>query len=208
MRSTERDSRGAAAGPMQPSAPPAGTRPSRRAGTVLAIAVAALAAGCSLPRVPSRPVPPAPPAPPAPSAPAPAPAPARAPAAPAPAAQLPAAPAPAANPQRARNWEEYRLQAALRLVQMNPQITYTSTPPDPLLAIPVLEIEVNGDGSIAAINVQRRPRQALDTVQTAIDAVRRAAPFGPVTHLPRPWRFNETFLFDDARRFKPVTLDR
>lgn len=199
MRSTE-DDRGAAAGPLQPT----GRRPLRRLGTALALAAAALAAGCSLPRLPSKPVPPAPPAPPAPSAPAPAPAPAAA----GPSAQLPAAPAPAASPQRARNWEEYRLQAAQRLVRLNPQITYTSTPPDPLLAIPVLEIELHGDGSIAAINVQRRPRQALDTVQTAIDAVRRAAPFGPVTHLPRPWRFSETFLFDDARRFKPVTLDR
>ena len=42
-----------------------------------------------------------------------------------------------------------------------------------------------------------------------IDAVRRAAPFGDVSRLPQPWQFVETFLFDDdARKFKPRTLDR
>jgi hypothetical protein len=41
-----------------------------------------------------------------------------------------------------------------------------------------------------------------------MDAVRRAAPFGDVSRLPRPWRFAEVFLFDDERRFKPRTLDQ
>jgi outer membrane biosynthesis protein TonB len=76
-----------------------------------------------------------------------------------------------------------------------------------LLAIPVLEVELNADGSVRRIDVLRHPKQALDTTQLAIDAVRRAAPFGSVARLPRPWKFTETFLFDDARRFKPRTLD-
>jgi hypothetical protein len=42
----------------------------------------------------------------------------------------------------------------------------------------------------------------------AIDAVYRAAPFGDVTHLPRPWRFSEVFLFRDDRRFKPRAIDQ
>jgi hypothetical protein len=29
-----------------------------------------------------------------------------------------------------------------------------------------------------------------------------------VSRLPKPWKYIETFLFDDERRFKPVTLDR
>jgi hypothetical protein len=28
-----------------------------------------------------------------------------------------------------------------------------------------------------------------------------------VTHLPKPWAYTEVFLFDDADRFKPRTLD-
>jgi hypothetical protein len=106
-----------------------------------------------------------------------------------------------------RSWEQYRLQAARRLVAANPGHTYMGTPPDILLAIPVLEIELNGDGSIRRIEVLRYPGQALDTTQLAIDALRRAAPFGDVSSLPKPWRYTETFLFDDARRFKPRTLD-
>ena len=106
-----------------------------------------------------------------------------------------------------RNWNELRRQAAQRLVAANPRITYTTASPDPLLAIPVLEVELNADGSVRKIDVMRHPRQAKDTTQIAIDAVRNAAPFGDVSKLPKPWRFTETFLFDDDRRFKPRTLD-
>jgi hypothetical protein len=112
-----------------------------------------------------------------------------------------------AQPGAVRSWNEVRAQAARRLIVANPSITYTGAPQDPLLAIPVLEIELNGDGSIRRIEVLREPRQAKDTTQIAIDAVRRAAPFGDVSRLPKPWKFTETFLFNDDRRFKPRTLD-
>ena len=122
---------------------------------------------------------------------------------------LAAVPQPAQAPpwRHARNWDDYRHQAALRLVAVNRDITYDGPVPEPLLAIPVLEVELNGDGSVRRIQVLRRPGQAIDTLQLAIDAVQRAAPFGPVAHLPRPWKFSETFLFDEQRRFKPRTLD-
>jgi hypothetical protein len=103
---------------------------------------------------------------------------------------------------------EVRQQAARRLVAANPQGTYTGKPPDILLAIPVLTVELNADGSVRRIEVMRYPRQARDTVDMAIAAVRRAAPFGDVSRLPKPWKFNETFLFNDQRKFKPMTLDR
>lgn len=106
-----------------------------------------------------------------------------------------------------RNWDEFRLHAGRRLVQTNPNSTFTGTVPQPLLAIPVLEVELNADGSVRRIVVQRQPSQARDTVQLAIEAVQRAAPFGDVSHLPRPWKFSEVFLFRDDRRFKPRVLD-
>ena len=99
------------------------------------------------------------------------------------------------------------MQAAKRLVAANPSITYTGAVPEPLLAIPVLEIELNADGSVRRIDVLRPPRQATDTIGIASDAVHRAAPFGDVSRLPKPWRFTETFLFNDDRKFKPRTLD-
>jgi hypothetical protein len=138
----------------------------------------------------------------------------RPPASPPPVAPAPAAPAVSAappgnlpSPGAVRSWNDVRAQAARRLLAANPGITYDGAVPDPLLAIPVLEIELNGDGSIRKIDVMRVPRQAQDTVQIAIDAVRRAAPFGDVSRLPKPWKFSETFLFNDDRKFKPRTLD-
>jgi len=103
--------------------------------------------------------------------------------------------------------KELRLQAAHRLVAADPERSYTGPAPDPLLAIPVLEVELNADGSVRKIVVLRQPREARDTTQLAIDAVRKAAPYGDVSRLPKPWRFSETFLFDDERRFKPRTLE-
>ena len=111
-------------------------------------------------------------------------------------------------PAPVRNWSEVRLQAAKRLVDAHPDASYVSTVPDILLAIPVLEIELNADGSVRRVDVLRVPTQATDTVQLAIAAVRRAAPYGDVSRLPKPWHFTETFLFRDDRKFKPRTLDR
>ncbi len=189
--------------------------------TGLAGVVVLCLAGCG-----SRPLPPPAPAGPAgPAAPMPGAAPASPTAAPAspsgPGARLgtPAVPLPAPGTQlpggspalpmggRVRNWEEYRQQAARRMVAAHPGGTYMGRVPEPLLAIPVLEVELQADGHVREIRVLRQPGQARDTVQLAMEAVRRAAPFGPVAHLPRPWRFTEAFLFDDARRFKPRSLD-
>lgn len=110
-------------------------------------------------------------------------------------------------PQPARDWAHFKRLAALRLVAANPDIVYDGPVPDPLLAIPVLEIELGVDGHVRHIHVLRQPTQARETTQMAIDAVFRAAPFGPMAHLPQPWKFAEVFLFDDNRRFKPRTLD-
>jgi hypothetical protein len=119
-----------------------------------------------------------------------------------------AVPAPAPAGPFARSWGEYRLHAARRLVAANAGRTFDGPTPDMLLAIPVVEIELNADGSIRRLEVTRQPKQAQDTVPMALDAIRRAAPFGSVAHLPRPWTFTEVFLFNDDRLFKPRTLDQ
>ena len=111
-------------------------------------------------------------------------------------------------PETPRNWAHAREQAARRMVAASPDVSYMGASPQVLLAIPVLTIELNADGSVRHIDVMRYPSQARDTVQLAIQAVRRAAPFGNVSKLPRPWKFYETFLFNDQRQFKPMTLDR
>jgi hypothetical protein len=111
-------------------------------------------------------------------------------------------------PGPVRSWAELRVQAAHRLVAANPGGSYTGEVAEPLLGIPVLEIELNGDGSVRKIVFLRHAQEAKDTSQLAADAVHRAAPFGDVSRLPKPWRFTETFLFNHERKFKPRTLDQ
>lgn len=174
--------------------------------SLLVLLLAACGSPSTPPAVPAPAPAPAPPPPPAVQT-LPPPAPSPAPAGPA-AARPPAARAvPLDPPRSARSWDEFRLQAARRLVQAHPDGTFLGPVPEPLLAIPVLEIELNADGSVRRVSVLRHPGQARDTTQLAIDAVHRAAPYGAMTHLPRPWKWTEVFLFDDARRFKPRQLD-
>ena len=123
-------------------------------------------------------------------------------------AAVPVGPVKLAAPDTPRDWTHARRQAAERLVAANPHLAYGDRTPDVLLAIPVMSIELNADGSVRRIEVMRYPKQARDTVKLAIEAIRNAAPFGNVSRLPKPWRFNETFLFNDHRKFKPMTLDR
>jgi hypothetical protein len=106
-----------------------------------------------------------------------------------------------------RTNEELRRQAAERLVMANPDRTFMTPASAHLLTVIVLEIEVKADGSVRKINVVRPPRFGPETLQMAIDAVHRAAPFGDVRRMPEPWRFTETFLFEEDRRFKPRSLD-
>jgi protein TonB len=110
-----------------------------------------------------------------------------------------------ADPQ----WEAFQRRAAQRLVAANPKITYAGEVPAELLAIPILDIELERDGSVKRINVKRTPANPAvqDTVKIAIDAVRRAAPYGDVSALAAPWIWTEVFLFNDKRQFKPRTLD-
>jgi hypothetical protein len=110
-------------------------------------------------------------------------------------------------PARLRSMNDLQLQFARRLVAAHPGTSYTDRAPDRLLAIPVLEVELHADGSVRRIHVLRKPTTGNEATALAIAAVRRAAPYGDVSRLPKPWKVVETFLFDDQLRFKPRTLD-
>lgn len=129
--------------------------------------------------------------------------------APLPSPSVVAAPKPAGlpPPKAVRTHDELRRQAAERLVMANPEGTFMTQAPTHVLSVVVLEIEVKADGSVRRVNVIRKPRFAPETLQLAIDAIHRAAPFGDVRRMPEPWKFTETFLFEEDRRFKPLTLN-
>lgn len=76
-----------------------------------------------------------------------------------------------------------------------------------LFATLVLQIALDADGSVKRIEALRYPGQAKGTTERAIDAARRAGPLGDVARVPKPWRFTETFLSNEDRKFKPQTLE-
>ena len=114
---------------------------------------------------------------------------------------------PSSNPNAyASDMLAYRVQTAKKIMQINGDVTFTGVLPDPMASIPVIEISLNRDGSIRSLDVTRTPRFHPQTVQLAMAAIRRAAPFGSVAHLPQPWAFNETFLFNDDLKFQLHSL--
>ncbi len=165
--------------------------------SLAAAGLLAVLAGCSSRPMPSDPPPPAAPGPgPAatvvrPAAPA---------TTPAPAAQPPAAQAPA------RNWEEYKVRAARRIMQTSAGETFSGPIPERLQSIPVVQVELNRDGSVRNVTVLRVPKFSPQTLQMATAAIRRAGPFEPVGHLPRPWQYAETFLYNDDLKFQIRSL--
>lgn len=107
---------------------------------------------------------------------------------------------------KASDLQSYRLQAAQKMMQTNGSNVFGGALPDPLASIPVIEITLNHDGSIRALEVMRTPKFYPETVELAKAAILRAAPFGSVAHLPQPWKFNETFLFNDDLKFQLHSL--
>jgi len=103
---------------------------------------------------------------------------------------------------------DLQLQFARRLVAAHPDTSYTTAAPGRLLAIPVIEVELDAGGHVRRIDVVRRPSTGDAATVLAVAAIRRAAPYGNLSRLPRPWRLTEVFLFDDQLRFKPRTLER
>ncbi len=118
----------------------------------------------------------------------------------APAAQPPVAQAPA------RNWEEYKVRAARRIMQTSSGETFSGPIPERLQSIPVVQVELNRDGSVRNVTVLRVPKFSPQTLQMATAAIRRAGPFEPVGHLPRPWQYAETFLYNDDLKFQIRSL--
>jgi cardiolipin synthase len=108
--------------------------------------------------------------------------------APAALAPPPAPPAAPQLPHRARNWDEYRQRAALRIMVSQTPAGATFGPVhQPALAIPVLEVELNRDGSVRKVSSRccaAEPGAATRcSWRSTRCSVRRRSARG---HLPRP----------------------
>jgi hypothetical protein len=154
---------------------------------VLAISIT----GCSTRR--ERPAAPAP----APVVTAPAPAPA-----PPPVAAAPAAPRLAA----VASWAEYRRRAAQMIIAANPGASFTGPQPPQWYGIATVTLQFNADGSLRNLDLMRGSSISPEVNAMALEAARRVGNFGPVSNLPQPWQFNETFLYNSNRLFQLDTI--
>ena len=99
------------------------------------------------------------------------------------------------------DWDAYKRRAALKIIASSTGESFSGPVPEPLRAIPVLQVQLNRDGTVRDILVLRTPAVSPETIGMAQNAILRAAPFGPVGLLPPPWQFTETFLYDQDLRF-------
>ena len=165
-----------------------------RRGALLALVVLLGIAGCAQ----RRPAPqPAPEPAPAPTAPAPAPA----------SASVPA-PAPATGASSAATVDEYKRDFASRLQRVSSSQVFTGAPPNLLRSVIVLSVALDAAGNVVDARVLR-DNGDRETVQSALDSVRRAAPYPrPAARLVSRNRleFTESWLFREDGRFQLRTL--
>jgi protein TonB len=127
--------------------------------------------------------------------------------------QVPAAPAsaPEVAVSGARTLAEYRRHVDELLHAANDQGVYAGRPPNPLRAVIVVYVEVNASGELVRLELFRAPLHTPELVDEVERAWRRLGP-----QLPRPLpqlmngderlAFTQTWLFDDAGRFRLRTL--
>jgi outer membrane biosynthesis protein TonB len=103
-------------------------------------------------------------------------------------------------------WADYRRRAAQMIVAANPGASFVGPQPLQWSGIATVTVMLNADGSIRALDLMRGSRISPEVNDLALAAVRRAGNYGPVSNLPQPWQFNETFLYNDANKFQLVTI--
>jgi hypothetical protein len=103
-------------------------------------------------------------------------------------------------------WQAYRLRAAQLITQANASSSYSGPVPDPLASIPVVQVQLNADGTVRFVDTLRVPKFKPETLEMAKAAVMRASQlnggFGSVANLPQPYQFAETFLYNDDLKFQ------
>lgn len=122
---------------------------------------------------------------------------------------VPAPSSPAAGAQRlplVETWADYRRRAAQMILAANPGASFTGPQPAQWSGIATVTVMVNADGSIRALDLMRGSRISPEVNDLAMAATNRVGNFGPVSNLPGPWQFNETFLYNEANKFQLVTV--
>lgn len=115
------------------------------------------------------------------------------------AAMTPAAPSGANNPGA------YRLDAAGHLYSRNANRIYKGKLPPLLYAIGVLDVELDRNGRVMALNWQRAPKHAPEVIAEIERTVRQAAPYPAPTRMGRV-TYTDIWLWHESGRFQLDTL--
>lgn len=125
---------------------------------------------------------------------------------------LPAAPvvvpgptAKASPPSVARTPKEYRQDAARHLYQLNADRIYKGRLPPMLYAIGTLEVLVDRQGNVVALNWLRAPKHAPEVLAEIERTARAAAPYPIPERLGRV-TYTDTWLWHKSGRFQLDTL--
>jgi hypothetical protein len=104
------------------------------------------------------------------------------------------------------SWADYRRRAAQMIIAANPGASFVGPQPAQWSGIATVTVMLNADGSLRAMDLMRGSRISPEVNDLALAAARRAANYGPVSNLPQPWQFNETFLYNGDNKFQLVTI--
>jgi protein TonB len=104
--------------------------------------------------------------------------------------------------------DAYKAEVAQHVIKHNPDQTFSGKLPDMLPAVVVLNITVDKNGEMKAVEVQRS--RDPDAAKVALASMRRSDPLPkPASLLARntdSLTFSETFLFDSQYRFQLRSL--
>jgi protein TonB len=118
---------------------------------------------------------------------------------------VPGPKAKAPPPSVARTPKEYRQDAARHLYQLNADRIYKGRLPPMLYAIGTLEVLVDRQGNVVALNWLRAPKHAPEVVAEIERTARAAAPYPVPERLGRV-TYTDTWLWHKSGRFQLDTL--
>ncbi len=120
---------------------------------------------------------------------------------------LPAAPAAASTPgtSYASTPRDYRRDAAGHLYAKYRSRIYAGKLPPQLHAVGVLQVQINGKGTVTGLHWMRAPSHAPEVVAEIERSVRSASPFPAPVKMGRV-TYTDTWLWDKSGRFQLDTL--
>jgi protein TonB len=114
---------------------------------------------------------------------------------------------PAARPANsaATNAKAYRRDAASHLYAANAERIYKGMLQPNLYAIGVVDVDIDRQGNVTAINWRRAPSHAPEVMAEIVRTVRAAAPYPVPTRMGRV-TYSDIWLWDKSGKFQLDTL--